>query len=210
MFIVSTNSTRCIICQQITHNDLELTLVVLHSNFFYCTHYLNASSAKSDHYFLAGILITNLLLRTVHVHKRNASSRSSSRAAADAEAVAMEQIAYDARSLQQSLLTAMMGDRLCRNFDWTLSALDAMEDDVSDWIGRLSVLERHMFERGVEASGAVKTWREYGCSRMGVSLAVVKGRSMGGGKRGSVTPSSSGSGVLGGGGEKQRVVTPNL
>jgi len=178
--------------------------------FFYCTHYLNASSAKSDHYFLAGILITNLLLRTVHVHKRNASSRSSSRAAADAEAVAMEQIAYDARSLQQSLLTAMMGDRLCRNFDWTLSALDAMEDDVSDWIGRLSVLERHMFERGVEASGAVKTWREYGCSRMGVSLAVVKGRSMGGGKRGSVTPSSSGSGVLGGGGEKQRVVTPNL
>jgi len=168
----------------------------------------NTSSAKSDHYFLAGILITNLLLRTVHVHKRN-SRPSSSRAAADAEALSMEQLAYDARSLQQSLLLAMMGDRLCRNFDWTLSALDAMEDDVSDWIGRLSVLERHMFERGVEASGAVKTWREYGCSRMGVSLAVVKGRSLGGGKRGSVTP-TSGSGSLGGGGETKRVVTPNL
>jgi hypothetical protein len=174
-------------------------------------------SAKSDHYFLAGMLLTNLLLRTVHVHKRN-SSRSSSRAAADAESSAMDQLAYDARSLQHSLLTTMMGDRLCRNFDWTLSALDAMEDDVSDWIGRLSVLERHMFERGVEASGAVKTWREYGCSRMGVSLAVVKGRSLagrgGGGwgekKRDNMTP-SGGNRSLSGGGEKKRVVvTPNM
>lgn len=165
------------------------------------------------------MLLTNLLLRTVHVHKRNSSSsRSSSRTATDAESLAMEQLAYDARSLQYSLLTAMMGDRLCRNFDWTLSALEAMEDDVSDWIGRLSVLERHMFERGVEASGAVKSWREYGCSRMGVSLAVVKGRSLGGGgggggggekKRGSMTP-SGGSIALSGGGEKKRVVTPNM
>lgn len=128
----------------------------------------------------------------------------------------MEQLAYDARSLQYALLSAMMGDRLCRNFDWTLSALDAMEDDVSDWVGRLSLLERHMFERGVEASGAVKTWREYGCSRMGVSLAVVNGRSLvgrgkeGGGEKriGSMTP-SGGNESLSGGLEKKRVVTPN-
>ena len=76
-----------------------------------------------------------------------------------------------------------------------------MEDDVSDWIQRLSVLERNMFQRGVEASGAVKSWREFGCGRMGVSLAVVKGRSLGRG----VTTTGGG----GGKGEgKKRVVTP--
>lgn len=120
----------------------------------------------------------------------------------------MEQLAREARTLQNSLLTAMMGERLCRNFDWTLSALDAMEDDVSDWIQRLSVLERNMFVRGVEASGAVKSWREFGCSRMGVSLAVIKGRTSVGGrdvstKNGGMTPGGSV-----GKGAKKRVVTP--
>lgn len=114
----------------------------------------------------------------------------------------MELLTYEARSLQHSLLTTMMGDRLCRNFDWTLSALDAMEDDVSDWVERLSVLERYMFERGVEASGSMKSWREYGCSRMGVSLAVVKGRSR------SSTESGMGGKNAMGTGEKKRVVTP--
>ena len=181
----------------------------------------HTSSTKSDHYFLSGMLLINLLLRTVHVHKRNSatnsrSSSSSSRAAADAESQAMEQLSYDARSLQSALLTAMMGDRLCRNFDYTLSALDAMEDDVSDWICRLSALERNMFLKGVESSGAVKTWREVGCSRLSVSLAVVKGRSLGvGGKKSGNSRMSPNNGVgssgsLSGVGEKIRVVTPNL
>ena len=155
------------------------------------THHSN----KNDHFFLAGTLLINLLLRTAYVHRRNSSStRSRSRGATDAESQAMEQLNYEARSLQHSLLTTMMGERLCRNFDWTLSALDAMEDDVSDWVQRLSVLERNMFVRGVYASGAVKSWREYGCTRMGVSLAVIKGRGMG------ATPSANV--------EKTRVVTP--
>eukprot|EP00571_Detonula_confervacea_P017778 CAMPEP_0172311880 /NCGR_PEP_ID=MMETSP1058-20130122/15910_1 /TAXON_ID=83371 /ORGANISM="Detonula confervacea, Strain CCMP 353" /LENGTH=246 /DNA_ID=CAMNT_0013025187 /DNA_START=75 /DNA_END=811 /DNA_ORIENTATION=- len=127
-------------------------------------------SNKNEHYFLAGTLLTNLLLRTAHIHKRNSSTPTSRRTpsrATDAESLAMEQLSLTAKSLQHTLLTSMMGDRLCRNFDWTLSALDAMEDDVSDWIVRLSVLERNMFGRGVEASGAVKTWREFGCGRMG-------------------------------------------
>jgi len=151
---------------------------------------------KNDHFFLAGTLLTNLLLRTVYNHKRNStSSRRSSRGNPnDPESVAMETLTYEARTLQHSLLTTMMGDRLCRNFDWTLSALDAMEDDVSLWIERLSNMEKKMFDRGVEASGAVKSWREYGCSRMGVSLAVVKGR-------GTTTRGGNAS-------DKKRVVTP--
>lgn len=56
-----------------------------------------------------------------------------------------------------------MGERLRRNFDWTLSALDVMEDDASGHVGRLSGMEREMFERGVESSGAVGRWREGGC-----------------------------------------------
>ena len=186
---------------------LVLRILFLWLIFFFCapSHApscvtSNYCSNKNDHYFLTGTLLTNLLLRAVHNHKRNSSSsRSRSSRNADAETQAMEQLAYEARTLQQSLLTTMMGDRLCRNFDWTLSALDAMEDDVSDWIQRLSVLERYMFERGVDASGAVKSWREYGCSRMGVSLAIVKGRSMG---RAGATPGGAGKG------EKARVVSP--
>ena len=61
----------------------------------------------------------------------------------------------------------MMGERLRRNFNWTLSALDVMEDDASGHVGKLSVLERCMFERGVESSGAVGRWREGGCGRIG-------------------------------------------
>ena len=105
----------------------------------------------------------------------------------------------------------MMGPRLCRNFDWTLSALDAMEDDVSGWVSRLSYLERRMFHAGLCASGAVKSWREYGCGRLGVSLAVTKGWS-----QQTMTNSSGGGGGGGGegmsssleGGKRRRVVSP--
>ena len=61
----------------------------------------------------------------------------------------------------------MMGERLVRNFDWTLSALDVMEDDASSHVEKLSVLERRMWERGVESSGAVGRWREGGAGRIG-------------------------------------------
>jgi len=174
-----------------------------------CAHFFSScvthlSSNKNDHYFLAGALLTNLLLRAAHAHKSRSSSAPRSSRASDAESLAMEQLAREARALQSSLLTTMMGDRLCRNFDWTLSALDAMEDDVSGWIQRLSALERDMFVRGVEASGAVKAWREYGCGRMGVSLAVVKGRIMGRGGGAGMTPG----GEQTGSGERKRVVTP--
>ena len=173
----------------------------LHSSHDTSFNKINISN-KNDHYFLAGALLTNLLLRTVYTHKRNSASTRSRTSANDAETRDMELLTYEARSLQHSLLTTMMGDRLCRNFDWTLSALDAMEDDVSDWVERLSVLERYMFERGVEASGSMKSWREYGCSRMGVSLAVVKGRS-----RNSTEGGMGGKNAMGTG-EKKRVVTP--
>ena len=170
-------------------------------------------SSKTDHYFLAGTLLVNLLLRAVHVHRRNNRPSSSARAtsAADAESLAMERLALDARSLQRSLLSAMMGERLCRNFDWTLSALDAMEDDVSGWMSRLSMLERRMFGRGLDASGAVKAWREYGCGRLEVSLAALKGR-IGATGGGATASSAAGTTPVGGsssgGRKKRRVVTP--
>lgn len=164
-------------------------------------HIMSLYSNKNDHYFLSGALLVNLLLRAAHIAKRHSARNPRSRASApSAHTQAMEALAIEARSLQHSLLTTMMGLRLCRNFDWTLSALDAMEDDVSEWIQRLTVLERNMFQRGVEASGAVKIWKEYGCSRMGVSLAVIKGRSMGKGV--GISPVGSGRG------ERKRVVTP--
>lgn len=143
----------------------------------------------------------------MHTHRLNSSSsRSRGSAAADnAESQSMELLSHEARSLQRSLLSTMMGDRLCRNFDWTLSALDAMEDDVSSWMARLSFLEREMFARGVEASGAVRSWREVGSGRLGVSSAVVRGRTAA-----SASSSSSSGATPGGGagGEKRRVVTP--
>ncbi len=50
------------------------------------------SSTKCDHYFLAGTLLANLLLRTVHAHKRNSSASRSSRAASDAEFLAIDKV----------------------------------------------------------------------------------------------------------------------
>jgi hypothetical protein len=164
-------------------------------------------SSSTDHYYLSGMLLVNLLLRTVHVYKANnpPSSRGGMNGNDTMEQQSMNRLAYDARSLQSSLLSSMMGPRLCRNFDWTLSALDAMEDDVSGWVSRLSYLERRMFHAGLRASGAVKSWREYGCGRLGVSSAVTKGRSQ-------QTMTNSGGGGVGlsssEGGKRRRVVTP--
>lgn len=115
--------------------------------------------SKNTHYFLTGLLLTSLLHRAAHVAKRHRSSRSAASPAA--------QLANLAQSTRLALLTSMMGERLRRNFDWTLSALDNMEDDASGHLGRLSVLERRMFERGVESSGAVDRWREGACGRIG-------------------------------------------
>lgn len=163
-------------------------------------------SSNTDHYYLSGMLLVNLLLRTVHVYKANnpPSSRGMNNVGDTMEQQSMNQLAYDARSLQSSLLSSMMGSRLCRNFDWTLSALDAMEDDVSCWVSRLSYLERRMFHAGLRASGAVKSWREYGCGRLGVCLAVTKGRS-----QQKMTNSGGGEGIsFSERGKRRRVVTP--
>jgi hypothetical protein len=167
-------------------------------------------SSSTDHYYLSGMLLVNLLLRTVHVYKANNPPSSTVRRGGvnnndTIEQQSMNRLAYDARSLQSSLLSSMMGPRLCRNFDWTLSALDAMEDDVSGWVRRLSYLERRMFHAGLRASGAVKSWREYGCGRLGVSLAVTKGRS-----QQTMTSSSGGEGMSSSseGGKRRRVVSP--
>jgi hypothetical protein len=126
------------------------------------------------------MLLVNLLLRASHVALRHSSAGNSRRsrqsAAQNAHTIAMEQSAQQARLLQRCLLSTMMGRRLCRNFDWALSSLDSngMEDDVSSHVNRLTELERSMFVKGVEASGAVSRWREFGCSRMGVSGVVLK------------------------------------
>jgi hypothetical protein len=69
-----------------------------------------------------------------------------------------------------------------------------------------------MFGRGLDASGSVRSWRECGCGRLGVSLAVLKGRTAtagggGGGTTSGMTP-TGGSSV--GVGRKRRVVTPTM
>ena len=115
----------------------------------------------------------------------------------------MEGLAEEARRLRLSLLSTMMGERLCQNFDWTLSALDAVEDDVTCWVQRLSFLELSMFNRGVQASGAAKAWGEFGCGRMSASSSVIKGKSMMG-KKGinSATPGAENN-------PAKRTVTPS-
>ncbi|KAL3793611.1 hypothetical protein ACHAWO_001660 [Cyclotella atomus] len=121
--------------------------------------------SKNSHYFLTGLLLTSLLQRASQIAKRHRSRSASSPAS---------QLSNLAQSLQLSLLTTMMGERLRRNFDWTLSALDAMEDDASGHVEKLSFLEKRMFERGVESSGAVVRWRDGGCGRIG-GKGVMKG-----------------------------------
>ncbi|KAL7543948.1 hypothetical protein ACHAWF_007490 [Thalassiosira exigua] len=158
----------------------------------------NPRSHKSERYFLAGTILVNLLLRAARVARRHTSSSARASAAASARLLAADRMSDEARSLRRSLLSSMMGARLCRNFDWTLGALDAMEDDVSEWTKRLSALELGMFRRGVEASGAARAWREHGCGRVGVSAAAIVG------VRSTKAATPGGSGREG----KQRVVTP--
>ncbi len=76
---------------------------------------------------------------------------------------------------------------------------------MSNHVISLSYLERRMFERGVEASGAVREWKEGEIGRLGVSFAVLKARCMGRGRR--VMDGASGNSA---GGEKRtrRMASP--
>lgn len=161
------------------------------------------SRSKNEYYFVAGTLLANLLHRTAHVAKLHSPSRrNSSLAAPSAQSLVAQQLSSLATSLQYSLLTTFLGSRLVKNFDWTLGALDRLdgsEDDVSNHVMSLSYLERRMFERGVESSGAVREWKEGEIGKLGVSFAVLKARCMVRGRR-VMDASASGNGA---GGEKR-------
>ena len=170
---------RCVIARE----NLFYPLILIFNTYIHNNNIMPPPyRSKNEHYFQTGMLLVNLLLRASHVALRHSSAGNSRRsrqsAAQNAHTLAMEQSALQARILQRCLLSTMMGRRLCRNFDWALSSLDSngMEDDVSSHVNRLTELERNMFVRGVEASGAVSRWREFGCARMGVSGVVLKMR----------------------------------
>jgi len=63
-----------------------------------------------------------------------------------------------------------------------------------------------MFERGVEASGAVREWKEGDIGRLGVSFAVLKARCMGRGRR--VIDASVGGNGAGDEKRTRRMVSP--
>jgi len=166
--------------------------------------------SKNEYYFVTGTLLANLLHRTAHVAKLHSPSRrTSSLSAPSAQSLVAQQLSFLATSLQYSLLTSFLGSRLVKNFDWTLGALDRLdgsEDDVSNHVMSLSYLERMMFERGVEASGAVREWKEGDIGRLGVSFAVLKARCMGRGRR--VIDASVGGNGAGDEKRTRRMVSP--
>lgn len=161
--------------------------------------------SKNEHYFASGMLLVDLVRRAAAVaaanNRRASSSTANSRRSA--HAAAMAELDREALELRSSLLRAFAGERLRRNFDWTLSAVS---DDVSHHIEKLSSLEVKMFQKGAEAASAVEAWRETGNRRIAVSGAALRARAMAGVGRALANASTTSAGGWGGG--PKRVVSP--
>ena len=159
-------------------------------------------SHKSEYYFLAGTLVADLLGRAALAARRNAARTGRAPSAAAREHAALAAAGSD---LRRALLGALLGARLCRNFDRTLGAGTGAEDedDASEWVGRLTALEQGMFAAGAAASGAAREWRERGAGRLGTGPAATRGI-------GVAATAAPATGAARGGGEggRRRVVTP--
>ena len=161
-------------------------------------------SHKSEYYFLAGTLVADLLGRAALAARRNAARTGRAPSAAAREHAALAAAGAD---LRRALLGALLGARLCRNFDRTLGAGTGAEDedDASEWVGRLTALEQGMFAAGAgaAASGAAREWRERGAGRLGTGPAATRGI-------GVAATAAPATGAARGDGEggRRRVVTP--
>ena len=140
---------------------------------------------KSERFYMSGMALINLIhacVQSFHQSNPNSSSSSSNN---NPEVSFMNNLYNESQELKRTLLLTYTGERLRRTYDWTMSHID---DDVSSYTQKLTVMEERLFQRCAAASHAFTMWRLYGSRRIRVSETALKAGIM------NVSNSGSGSG----------------
>jgi len=119
---------------------------------------------KSEWFYMAGMLLINLIKRCVDESKRSRTRRNE-----------INDIERESDALKKTLLLTYTGARLRRNFDWTLSNI---EDDVSLYTQKLTEMELQLFRKAAAASHAHAMWTLHGSRRIHLSTIALKSTAM--------------------------------
>lgn len=100
---------------------------------------------------------------STQVAKEIASMRRNARRQAHAQY--LKQVSEEARDLRRTLLKTYAGERLRHVFDWSLSS-GAGDDDVSQYLSKLTVMEQRLYYTGAAAVKAMEEWKRFGNRRL--------------------------------------------
>ncbi|KAL3923839.1 MAG: hypothetical protein SGILL_001415 [Bacillariaceae sp.] len=119
---------------------------------------------RNERFFLAGRMLVDLIeTSSTQVAKEISSMRRNARRQAHAQY--LKQVSEEARALRRTLLKTYAGERLRKNFDWALSS-GVGDDDVSQYLGKLTVMEQRLYYTGASASVAMEEWKIFGNRRL--------------------------------------------
>jgi hypothetical protein len=77
----------------------------------------------------------------------------------------LKAVSEEARALRRTLLKTYAGERLRQNFDWALSS-GVGDDDVSQYLSKLTVMEQRLYYTGASAAVALEEWKIFGNRRL--------------------------------------------
>lgn len=144
---------------------------------------------------MAGRMLVGLIERSSKkVAKAIASTPGWRNARRTAHTQALEKVMEEAGELRKTLIKTYAGQRLRQTFDWALSSGG---DDVSLYTGRLTELEKRLFDQAAVAIASQQRWKLLGNRRTAAGKVTATRSS---------TPSAAASGVDG----AARAVTPGI
>lgn len=124
----------------------------------------NHNRKRNERFFLAGRMLVDLIeTSSTQVAKEISSMRRNARRAAHAQY--LKQVSEEARDLRRTLLKTYAGERLRKVFDWSLSS-GTGEDDVSQYLSKLTVMEQRLYYTGAAAAVALEEWKIFGNRRL--------------------------------------------
>jgi hypothetical protein len=109
------------------------------------------------------MLVDLIETSSTQVAKEISSMRRNARRQAHAQY--LKQVSEEARDLRRTLLKTYAGERLRKVFDWSLSS-GAGDDDVSQYLSKLTVMEQRLYYTGASAVAALEEWKLFGNRRL--------------------------------------------
>lgn len=130
---------------------------------------------RNERFYLSGISLIDLVqqcAQTLSQDKNNSRRNRNRPQPTSSNAIhSIQKLQKEAQTLKRTLLRTYTGARLRKTFDWTLSDI---EDDVSSFTQKLSVMELGLFVKGAAASHAYKDWKVHGSRKICMSEIALR------------------------------------